>query len=63
LASNLGMISFAEGIETEAEWRALVARGCERGQGYFFSRPVPAEEIVAIRRRAGLRIVGSGAAG
>ncbi len=63
LASNLGMTSLAEGIETEAEWRALVERGCERGQGYFFSRPVPADEIVAIHRRAALRVVEGGAAG
>lgn len=63
LASNLGMTSLAEGIETEAEWRVLVERGCERGQGYFFSRPVPADEILAIHRRAGLRIVEGGAAG
>jgi diguanylate cyclase (GGDEF)-like protein/PAS domain S-box-containing protein len=63
LASNLGMTPLAEGIETEAEWRALVARGCERGQGYFFSRPVPADEIVAIHRRAALHAVEGGAAG
>jgi EAL domain-containing protein (putative c-di-GMP-specific phosphodiesterase class I) len=25
----------------------LVARGCELGQGYLFSRPVPPEEIIA----------------
>ena len=48
LASNLGMTPLAEGIETEAEWRALTERGCELGQGYFFSRPVPAAEILAI---------------
>ena len=63
LASNLGMTPLAEGIETENEWRALVERGCERGQGYFFSRPVPADEILAIHRRSGLHIVGRGAAG
>jgi diguanylate cyclase (GGDEF)-like protein/PAS domain S-box-containing protein len=63
LASNLGMVPLAEGIETEAEWRALMERGCQRGQGYFFSRPVPAEEIAAIHRRAGLRIADAGAAG
>ena len=63
LASNLGMTALAEGIETEAEWHALTERGCEQGQGYFFSRPVPADEILAIHRRAGLHIVGSGAAG
>ena len=63
LASNLGMIPLAEGIETEAEWHALMARGCERGQGFFFSRPVPADEIVAIHRRASLHVVEGGAAG
>ena len=63
LASNLGMTSLAEGIETEAEWRALVERGCERGQGFYFSRPVPADEIVAIHRRATLHVVEGGAAG
>ena len=63
LASNLGMTPLAEGIETEAEWHALTERGCELGQGYFFSRPVPAAEILAIHRRAELHIVEGGAAG
>jgi diguanylate cyclase (GGDEF)-like protein/PAS domain S-box-containing protein len=63
LASNLGMTPLAEGIETEAEWRTLLERGCERGQGFFFSRPVPADEIVAIHRRATLHVVEGGAAG
>ncbi len=62
LASNLGMTSLAEGIETEAEWRTLVERGCERGQGYVFSRPVAADEILAIHRRAALHVVEGGAA-
>ena len=63
LASNLGMIPLAEGIETRAEWLALVTRGCVRGQGFFFSRPVPADEILAIHRRSGLHIVERGAPG
>jgi diguanylate cyclase (GGDEF)-like protein/PAS domain S-box-containing protein len=63
LASNLGMTPLAEGIETEAEWRALIERGCERGQGFFFSRPVPADQIVAIHRRASLHVVEGGTAG
>ena len=62
LASNLGMTPLAEGIETEAEWRALTERGCPRGQGFLFSRPVPADEIVALHRRAGLHVVEGGAA-
>jgi diguanylate cyclase (GGDEF)-like protein/PAS domain S-box-containing protein len=57
LANNLGMTPLAEGIETEAEWTFLAARGCPFGQGYFFSRPVPADEITAIHRRRGLRLV------
>ena len=63
LASNLGMTPLAEGIETEAEWRALMERGCELGQGFFFSRPVPPDEIVAIHRRAAIHVVEGGAAG
>jgi EAL domain-containing protein (putative c-di-GMP-specific phosphodiesterase class I) len=63
LAANLGMDPLAEGIETEDEWRFLAARGCEYGQGYYFSRPVPAEEILAIHRRRGLHVVDGGLAG
>ncbi len=45
LARNLGLTVVAEGIETEAEMEHLTALGCETGQGYFFSRPVPAAEL------------------
>ncbi|HEY6567245.1 MAG TPA: EAL domain-containing protein [Actinomycetota bacterium] len=47
LARGLGMTTLAEGIETEAELAFLIERGCELGQGYLFSRPVPPEEIIA----------------
>ena len=47
LARNLGLTVVAEGIETEAEMEHLTALGCETGQGYFFSRPLPAEELAA----------------
>jgi diguanylate cyclase (GGDEF)-like protein/PAS domain S-box-containing protein len=63
LASNLGMTAVAEGIETAAEWRAATDRSCTIGQGYLFSPPVPADEILAMHRRSGLRIVEGGAAG
>ncbi|HEX6131814.1 MAG TPA: EAL domain-containing protein [Actinomycetota bacterium] len=63
LASNLGMDALAEGIETEEEWRFLAERGCPYGQGYYFSRPVPAADIVAMHRRAGLQVVDGGLAG
>ena len=61
LASNLGMTSIAEGIETEEEWMFLADRGCKLGQGYYFSKPVPAEDILAVHRRAGLQVVEGGA--
>ena len=63
LAQNLGMIALAEGIETEAEWIALADRGCPQGQGYYFSRPVAAAEILAIHRRAALTVVEGGVTG
>ena len=63
LALNLGMDALAEGIETEEEWRFLADRGCPLGQGYFFSRPVPGAEILALHRRAGLQLVQGGLAG
>ena len=60
LALNLGMDALAEGIETEEEWRFLAERGCPYGQGYYFSRPVPAGEILTMHRRAGLQMVQGG---
>ena len=43
LAQNLNIEVVAEGIETEAQLISLRQLGCETGQGYFFSKPVPAE--------------------
>lgn len=40
LAGRLGIGVTAEGIETEAEARALTEVGCDRGQGWLFGRPV-----------------------
>jgi len=47
LARNLGLTVVAEGIETEAVMAHLAGLGCETGQGYFISRPLPAEELTA----------------
>jgi diguanylate cyclase (GGDEF)-like protein len=38
----------AEGIETEPVLARLRAMGCTRGQGYLFSRPIPAEDVPAL---------------
>ncbi|HEU0249868.1 MAG TPA: bifunctional diguanylate cyclase/phosphodiesterase [Solirubrobacteraceae bacterium] len=47
LARHLDLSVVAEGIETVEVAERLVAIGCDVGQGYFISRPLPAEELVA----------------
>ena len=47
LGQHLGMEVIAEGVETEAQRDLLLAMGCERFQGYLFSRPLPAGECRA----------------
>lgn len=48
LSKTLGMTVVAEGIETDEHLQALKSFGCTYGQGYFFSRPVPLEEAIAL---------------
>jgi diguanylate cyclase (GGDEF)-like protein/PAS domain S-box-containing protein len=48
MAATMGLEVVAEGIETVAQLTALRARGCQLGQGYHFSRPVPPEALAAI---------------
>lgn len=45
LAHALEMDAIAEGIETQQQVQTLQTLGCEYGQGYFFSRPLPAEQV------------------
>jgi EAL domain-containing protein (putative c-di-GMP-specific phosphodiesterase class I) len=56
------MLPLAEGIETEEEWRFLAARGCNAGQGFLFSRPVPPDQITALCRRRGMTLIEGGLA-
>ncbi len=48
LAGALSLRVTAEGVETEEEATLLRAAGCDLFQGYFFGRPVPAQEITAL---------------
>ncbi len=52
LARSLGIATLAEGIEDEAQLRALQLAGCERGQGFLFSRPVEAEAVATLHEHA-----------
>ncbi|SFU57588.1 putative bifunctional diguanylate cyclase/phosphodiesterase [Pseudoduganella namucuonensis] len=47
LGHNMGLRVVAEGIESEAVWRLLMRMGCDQGQGYFMSRPIPADQLAA----------------
>lgn len=46
LAHNLGMEVVAEGVETTAALRWLREEGCERAQGFYLSKPMPAGNFV-----------------
>jgi diguanylate cyclase (GGDEF)-like protein len=47
LASALRLKTVAEGVETQTQLDALRAKGCTEVQGYYFARPMPAEEVIA----------------
>jgi len=50
MAKKLNLRVVAEGIETEQQAEQLRAMGCDYGQGFFFSRPMPPEHIPALLR-------------
>src|SRR5690606_14267284 len=49
LAKSMGMRVLAEGIEHREQAGFLLANGCQLGQGYWFARPMPAEQIDWLR--------------
>jgi EAL domain-containing protein (putative c-di-GMP-specific phosphodiesterase class I) len=48
MAHNLKLTVIAEGVETRQQLQFLKDSGCEEIQGYYFSRPLPADELVAL---------------
>ncbi len=48
MSRSLGLITIAEGIETEAQHEFLLRAGCTEGQGYLYSYPLKADEIQAL---------------
>jgi diguanylate cyclase (GGDEF)-like protein len=55
LGVSFGMITTAEGVETEEQMRCLNLEGCIEVQGYLYSKPVPASEVVAVLESLGNR--------
>lgn len=52
LAERLGMETTAEGTETRAEFEAMRRLGCAQVQGYYFGKPMPAEDAARLLDRA-----------
>ncbi|SDA86128.1 diguanylate cyclase/phosphodiesterase [Pseudomonas sp. NFACC15-1] len=45
LGKSLGMQVIAEGVETVEQEAYIIAEGCHEGQGYYYSKPLPAREL------------------
>ena len=50
MAHSLRLKVVAEGVETQEQFDFLLERGCDAMQGFFFSKPLPAEEIFPLLR-------------
>ena len=48
IGRNLGLSIVAEGVETRAQFDYLLKKHCERIQGFLFSKPVPANQILEL---------------
>ena len=59
MAKTLNLAVVAEGVETESQHEFLRMHGCDEGQGYWFSRPVPAEDMAETLRRIEARWLGA----
>jgi EAL domain-containing protein (putative c-di-GMP-specific phosphodiesterase class I) len=56
IGRSLGITTTVEGVETKEQLDAVNAEGFDEAQGYLFSKPLPATEIVAT-----LQVLGVGA--
>nr|WP_306424687.1 EAL domain-containing protein [Methylobacterium persicinum] len=52
LAASLGIVTTAEGVETAAQLAHLRAEGCNEVQGFLFSRPVEASQVLELLSQA-----------
>jgi diguanylate cyclase (GGDEF)-like protein len=56
MGNALKMSIVAEGVETRDQMNWLLAHGCHIGQGYFFSPPVPSEDVHRVIERIEVRL-------
>jgi diguanylate cyclase (GGDEF)-like protein/PAS domain S-box-containing protein len=48
MANSLGLSVIAEGVENAGQASLLQARSCELAQGYLYSQPLPADELLTL---------------
>ena len=58
LAHSLKLITVAEGVETAAQLAFLREQGCDQVQGYYFSRPLPADDFAGLLAQTTLSAAG-----
>lgn len=51
IAKHFGIPCIAEGVETKDQLDILKEAGCEIVQGYYFSKPIPPDEVSELRRK------------
>ena len=56
MAKRLGLHTISEGVEHEEQYDFLREIGCDKAQGYYFSRPLPYAEAVREVRRRGFQL-------
>jgi diguanylate cyclase (GGDEF)-like protein len=52
LGKSLGMQVIAEGVETAEQEAYIISEGCHEGQGYHYSKPLPARELAVYLKQA-----------
>ena len=52
LGKSLGMQVIAEGVETAEQEAYIISEGCHEGQGYHYSKPLPARELAAYLKQS-----------
>jgi len=51
IGKNFGMHILAEGVETKEQQEILNAFGCDLFQGYYFSKPLPKDELLLFLKK------------
>jgi len=51
MSKGFGFYTLAEGVESMEQLQVITEKGCRFAQGYFFSRPVPLEQVFSILKK------------